>query len=165
MNKKLFKTIFASLAVFAILYMGLMVYAFQPIKGNKYFIPEKYSGWICVTYSDEGFPALEEENGFLVVKIPNNGILHTSSKMRTSPVHDEYYYYLNDDIRKAEELRLGGGYTSRVVGEKSIISYFWVSSGNIEEDYEKYVKDRPTMNENGPINPICGPWKEGEKYE
>lgn len=157
------KIILISFVVLFVSYMGFLAYAHSPIKGNKYLLPENYSGWICVTYNDDGFPLLKEEDGFLIAKIQKNGILKTSSKMRTSPVYDEYYYYAKDDIRKAEELKIGGGHTSQMDSEKSITNYFWVSSGNIEEDYEKYVKDRPKMDKNGFINPVCGQWKEGDK--
>ena len=152
-KNKLFKIILTILIIFTASYLLLMFYAFQPIKGSRFFIPEKYSGWICITYQMKDAPLSKIEDGFLVHKISNNGVIHTSSKIRTSPVYDEFYYYSKNTIRRAKELKVGGGFTSQKEGEKSITSYFWVSSGNLQEDYEKYVKDRDMLS-----NPPCGKW-------
>lgn len=135
-------------------YAGLILYAdsHRP-KGEKMYLPEKYAGWVCVSYSVDGAPPLPEEDGFLVVKIPPNGIVKTSSELRTSPKESEYYYYNESGTRKASELQHGGGGTIREKGEKSIMVHFWVSSGNKASDYEKYVK-------NLDVNSYpCGPWE------
>ena len=147
--------------ILALIYIGLIFYAFQPTKGSRYLLPEKYSGWICVSYEVEDAPLLKKEDGFLLLKIPENGIVKTSSTTGNYskegyyiPTYDEFYYYSKNNIRKAEELKMGGGYTVQMEGEKSITSYFWVSSENPDEDYEKYVKGRDVLQ-----NPHCGRWR------
>jgi len=165
-NNKVFKTIFISLVVLVISYMGLMWYAYHPVKGMKYLFPEEYRGWICVTYNAEGFPPFIKDDGFLLVKIPKNGIVKTSNSLNTYskegyyiPTYDEHYYYSEKGIREAKELVMGGGYTVRQTGNKELTSYFWISTkGNSESDYEEYVKDLPNMDDNGIIEPVCGQW-------
>ena len=160
---KALKIISISFIVLAILYYGLILYAFSPQKGGKYYFPEKYGGWVCVSYEAEGMPPLEIQDEFLIYKIPESGILKTSSEPRLSPTYNEYYYYTEKGVREAEEIGFGGGFTSQMEGEKMFTSYFWISSGDVQEDYEKYVKDRPRVDENGGfIDPVCGRWKEDE---
>jgi len=147
--------------ILALLYVALLLYAFNPSKGSRYLLPEKYSGWICVSYNVKDAPLLEKQNGFILLKVPKNGIVKTSSTSGTYskegyyiPTYDEYYYYSKKGIRKAEELKMGGGYSSQIEGEKSITSYFWVTSGDVNEDYEKYVKNRDVLQK-----PSCGAWR------
>ena len=102
---------------------------FFPPKGGKYYFPEFYRGWMCISYNVEGAPPLHVEDGYLVHKIPGNGLLVTSSAPRLiAPKHDEYYYYSDKGVREAEELQQGGGYTKqRKAGlelEKEIRLYF-----------------------------------------
>ncbi len=134
--------------------IGFIVYAFTPPKGDRYYLPEKYAGWICVSYNVEGAPLLAIEDGFLVHKIPSNGILKTSSGPRLSPKADEFLYYTEDITRNANELKHGGGFSSQNKGQKEFNFYFWVSNGDVDADYEKYVKGRDVNSE-----PKCGPWK------
>lgn len=162
-NNKTFKTIAISLFISTVACYALLVYVHTPGKGGRFYIPEKYSGWICVSYEVDNMPPLNEEDGFLIYKIPQNGVLKTSSKPRLSPSYDEYYYCTKEGTRKAEELEMGGGYTVQTDGQKEFISYFWISSSDANKDYEKYVKDRPVMDENGFIHPVCGQWEEGKK--
>jgi len=155
MNK--IKTILILLVVLALSYVGLLIYAHTPGKGDRYFLPEKYAGWICVSYDVINMPPLDIQDGFLIHKIPENGILKTSSRPRLSPSYDEYYYYTKEETRKAEELEHGGGYTVQIEGQKAFTSYFWISSGDAQKDYEKYVKD-------GDVSlSKCGPWEKGKK--
>ena len=140
----------------------LLYYAWYPEKGTRFLIPEKYSGWICVSYNAEGTPPLEKQDGFSLIKVPKNGIVKTSSSMGSYteegcyiPRNDEYYYYSEKGTREAKELDIGGGFTRRKTGEKEITSYFWVSTkGNAESDYGKYVKGFDALQD-----PTCGPWE------
>jgi len=134
--------------------IGLFIYAFTPPKGNRYYVPEKYAGWVCISYNVDSAPELKMEDGYLVHKIPEDGILKTSSAPRFSPTRDEYFYYKEKEIRKANELQHGGGYSKEVDGNKMHHFYFWLSSGNLKTDYETYVKNRDHN-----TDPECGPWK------
>lgn len=150
-----------------------MWYAYHPVKGTKYLFPKKYRGWICVTYNAKRFPPLQKENGFFLVKIPESGVLKTSSTPNTYSkegyyirAYDEYYYYTDKGIREAKELAMGGGFTVHKEGSDEWSSCFWISTkGNSKSDYEQYVKDVPKIDDNGIIEPECGRWVKGEKNE
>ena len=122
-------------------------------KGERYYLPESYAGWVCVSFNVDGAPPLPTDDGFLVIKVPSNGILKTSTEPRFSPKIDEYFYYNEKSIREAEELQHGGGSTVQMKDKKEITFHFWVSNGSRESDYEKYVK-----NKNNSVTE-CGPWK------
>ncbi|MGD8948393.1 MAG: hypothetical protein PVG44_09575 [Desulfobacterales bacterium] len=106
----------SSLTLVAVI-IGFIVYALTPPKGDRYYFPEKYDGWICVSYNVEDAPPLVVEDGFLVHKIPPNGILKTSSAPRLSPKADEYFYYTENVIRTAKELKHGGGFSRQKKGQ------------------------------------------------
>ncbi|WP_154806473.1 DUF6843 domain-containing protein [Sulfurovum lithotrophicum] len=165
------KIILGSTLLLFVSFFSLFIYGTSPEKGIRYLLPEKYRGWVCITYNDENFPPLKEEEGFRIIKIPPSGIVKTSSPMGSHtkegyyiPTYDEYYYYSDNGTRKAEEIELGGGYTSRREGKKEITSYFWISTkGNAKHDYEQYIKDVPNMDDNGIIEPGCGQWTKDER--
>jgi len=171
LKNKLFKTILISLVLLVISYVGLMWYAYHPVKGMKYLFPEKYRGWICVTYNSREALPLKKQDDFLLLKIPKSGIVKTSSRPNTYskegyyiPTYDEYYYYLDEKIQEAKELDMGGGFTVQKKGSDEYTSYFWISTkGNLKSNYEKYVKNVSNMDENGIIEPVCGQWEKGIK--
>jgi len=152
---KKFKIILISSLTLVAAAIGFIVYSLTPPKGNRYYLPEKYAGWICVSYNVEDAPPLVLEDGFLVHKIPPNGILKTSSDPRLSPKADEYFYYTEKGIRTAKELKLGGGYSKQKIGQRELNFFFWVSSDGLDTDYDRYVKDKDVNSD-----PECGPWKE-----
>ena len=127
-------------------------------KGHRYYLPEMYAGWVCVYYDVDNAPPLPVEDGYLVVKIPENGIVKTSSRPRGEKLKSEYYYYGARGIRSAMELKLGGGFTVQKEGEKQFVSYWWISSNDANADYERYVKNRDVN-----TVPQCGPWGGSKK--
>jgi len=144
-------------------YYSLIYYAFRPSKGVRFLFPEKYAGWVCVTYDAKDAPPLERQDGFMFVKVPKNGVVRTSSTGSYDendyyiPTYNEYYYYSENGTRKVErgEIDFGGGFTSQMEGKKEITSYFWISTkGNGKSDYEKYVKGRDVLEV-----PPCGIWE------
>lgn len=151
---RIIKTIIIAIAVILAAYLGVIFYAdtHRP-KGERYYLPEKYAGWVCVSFNVDGAPPLPIEDGFLVVKLPPNGILKTSSEPRFSPKHDQFFYYNVSGIREAKELQHGGGGTVQKVGDKVITFHFWLSSGDLKADYEQFVKNR----DGSAIE--CGPWQ------
>jgi hypothetical protein len=156
------KIILLSLVVLAVLYQLLLYYIWYPQKGIRYIFPDNYRGWVCVTYDAKDAPPLSVEDGFLLLKIPKNGVVKTSSLPNNYskegyyiPTYDEYYYDSASGIEEAKELAMGGGYTVQKEGEKEFTSYFWISTKEkIDEDYQQYVKDRNVLK-----SPICGQWK------
>ena len=167
-SSKLFKTIFTTLIIVVVFYMGLMYYAFHPREGKKYLFPEEYRGWVCITYEKEGAPPLKIEGNALILKVPKSGLIETSSRSTIVPAegyyvptYSEYYYYSEKGIREAKELARGGGFTVQKEGSKEFTSYFWISTkGNLEKDYQKYVKDRDVLED-----PLCGEWVKGKNNE
>ncbi len=152
MNK--IKTISILFAVLILFYIGFLTYVHSPEKGGRYFFPEKYAGWVCISYNVKDMPPLDIQDGFLVHKIPQNGILKTSSNPRLSPSYDEYYYYTKGGTREAKELEHGGGFTVQMEDQKEFTSYFWIHSSYAYKDYEKYVKEMDVYS-----NPPCGQWE------
>ncbi len=129
-----------------------------PPKGDRYYLPELYRGWICVHYNVEGAPELPIEDGFLVHKIPENGLLVTSSAPRLNePSRNENYYYSNKGVREAKELQHGSGHTKqqKIGLNEEIKLYFWISCcGQLEADYENHIKNHTDIE----TNPKCGRW-------
>ena len=160
---KTFKKIMITLLVLTAAYLSLMFYAFHPQEGKKYFFPEGYRGWVCITYEKKGFPALKIEGDALILKIPKNGILETSSRLTIVenpnkyhvPTYSEYYYYSDKGNKEAKKMAMGGGRTTHKKGSKEFTSYFWISTKEkIESDSEKYVKGRDVFKD-----PVCGEWE------
>jgi hypothetical protein len=120
-------------------------------KGEKYYLPDKYSGWVCVNFNVSGAPPLSEEDGYLVAIIPHNGILETSSRLRSGANIKRFYYYTEKGSREAYELRHGGG--GPIQKGEVLVYNFWVSSGDADSDYKKYVKGKD------PLKVECGPWE------
>jgi hypothetical protein len=54
---KILKIILISAAVIYAAYLGLIFYAdtHRP-KGARYYFPEKYAGWVCVSFNVDGAP-------------------------------------------------------------------------------------------------------------
>lgn len=61
-------------------------------QSDIFLIPEGYTGPVKITFNQEGYPALKQENGRRIYEIPSTGELMTSSKNETSPVS---FYYVN----------------------------------------------------------------------
>jgi hypothetical protein len=142
-----------STLIFVAAFVGFIYYALKPPKGDRYYLPENYSGWICVSYNVNDAPQLETEDGFLVHKILPNGVLKTSSDPRLSPKSNEYFYYSKEGIRRVDKIKHGGGYSVQKKGQKEVNFNFWVISCNDNSDYEKYIKNLEVD-----FEPECGPW-------
>ncbi|MBW2646224.1 MAG: hypothetical protein JRE23_08615 [Deltaproteobacteria bacterium] len=151
--------IFLALMLWTFIYISGCA-LFYPPKGDRYYFPELYRGWVCVHYNIEGAPQLPIEDGYLVHKIPENGLLVTSSAPRLAePQRSEDYYYSNKGVRKAKELQHGGGYTKQQkVGLKEEIKlYFWISCcGHVKSDYDNYIKNHTDIDS----DPKCGRWNQ-----
>jgi hypothetical protein len=148
------KIILLSVLIISVVALALLFDLITHPKGDRYYLPELYGGWVCVHYNVTGAPPLKIEDGYLVHKVPPSGVITTSSEPRLSPKRDDYYYYAAEGVRPAKGLQLGGGYSKGREGETKFSFYFWVSSGNKEFDYENYVKNRDLDSD-----PECGPWK------
>ena len=75
----------------ALLAFGLYI-LFSKRQARYYYIPKDYSGWVTIKYEKEGAPALKEVDGVWELRIPESGILETSSRMGTGWARDEFFF-------------------------------------------------------------------------
>lgn len=57
----------------------------------RHLIPAGYEGVVITIYSQEGFPDLPVENGYLVCRYPSDGILITSSPIESGWAADQTF--------------------------------------------------------------------------
>jgi hypothetical protein len=62
------KIILISSLILFVIIIGFINYTFTPPKGDRYYLPEKYAGWICVSYNVENTIPLVIEDAFLFIK-------------------------------------------------------------------------------------------------
>lgn len=56
-------------------------------------LPDKYVGWVQIIFNDPGSPALPIAHGGVVLKVPESGIVRTSSiRVHSSLAPDEFFY-------------------------------------------------------------------------
>lgn len=130
-NRKIL--LIGSCAVVAILislgYVVSLINADMP-KRERYLIPENYFGWLCITYSVSGAPALEVEDGYRLVKFPTSGVVKTSTEGKPGKYKDEFWRYSGLTRRQMDvEKEVGGGHTVTQPGASARYTHmFWVSS-------------------------------------
>jgi hypothetical protein len=77
---------------------------------TRFLIPDGYVGWVEVKYGDSNVPALQMDKGTLICRIPDNGLLATSSAVEEGWAKDEYFYYSKDgSLRDLKETGWGAG--------------------------------------------------------
>lgn len=59
----------------------------------KYLIPYGYVGWVRIRYKVPGAPPLPTQRNLLICRIPNSGLLKTSSRPENGWATDFYVYY------------------------------------------------------------------------
>jgi len=100
-------------------------------KGSIYIIPEGYKGKLSIAYNQKNKPALEEKDGYRVVKFPLNGLVKTSSYPRTGKQHDKFFYYTKDGkILPAKDIQLGGGLSTE--SNDSFLFEFWINDKAVD---------------------------------
>lgn len=89
--------------------LALLMFGFlgcNHVYSSKFLIPEKYRGLIVVEFGMEGKPELQVKDGYYIFRIPENGLLQTSSKFlggTSKPF--QYYYYSNRSNIDIEKLK------------------------------------------------------------
>jgi hypothetical protein len=58
---------------------------------RHYVVPAGMEGWVTVRFEKPGAPALPEEDGALVLNIPQDGLLMTSSKLVDGWARDAFF--------------------------------------------------------------------------
>lgn len=97
-KQKLNQTKTLSVAQSVVLFVVLMVCGITGCSAqnkrrvSKFFIPSGYIGYIDVKYGVKGAHPLPVSNGSHVLKVPQSGILKTSTAMEEGYAVDEYYY-------------------------------------------------------------------------
>jgi len=76
---------------------------------HRYLIPDGYVGWVRVDFAVKGAAEITSEDASHVFRIPENGLLRTSSTLSYGVARDEYYYYFGDSLRKLPSTRSGAG--------------------------------------------------------
>lgn len=89
-KKRLFNRILlVSGASAVLLFAGYVFFTYRAPR--KFFIPQSYSGWVTIKFEKPNAPALSEKDGFLEFHIPQNGILETSSRLKTGWGRDLFF--------------------------------------------------------------------------
>ena len=93
---------------------------------NIYLIPNNYVGWVQIIYNQEGFDAIEKNNGKNIFTIPESGILKTSTPdVEYGISFEEFYYY--DEQNKQQKLDVDQMIHAHTIGDGESVS----SSGKI----------------------------------
>jgi hypothetical protein len=79
----------SALALFAILAVTSCVKTRTPC---VYELPERFTGWVLITFDRTGEPPLPERDGDLIFRIGPDGRLATSSRIEFGWAGDEYFY-------------------------------------------------------------------------
>ena len=90
-----------------LLFAGYVIFTKRPPK--HFYIPEGYEGWVTVKYESEGAPALPEEDGTLIFRIPESGVLETSSAFEDGWARDEYFWLRADGSTEMIPREVGEG--------------------------------------------------------
>jgi hypothetical protein len=113
---------------------------------TRFLIPDGYVGWVEVKYGDLNAPAFRTDKGTLICRIPDSGLLATSSALEEGWAKDEYFYYSkNDSVRALKETGWGAGGMIWGGSNSTTEQYFYVGT---EDQYHHAV----TINENRPFN-------------
>jgi hypothetical protein len=76
---------------------------------EKFLIPSGYVGWVRIEYSVPTEPPLPVEAGYQIIRIPQDGLLKTSSKLEVGWAMDYFYYCDGPDCRELADTTRGKG--------------------------------------------------------
>jgi hypothetical protein len=89
------------------------------LRSSQFLIPERYTGWIRVEFEVQGAPPLPMEGGSYILRIPDDGVLRTSSTEQFGWAQDHYYYYSAQGKRSLPDSGEAGLIWGRINGEAS----------------------------------------------
>jgi hypothetical protein len=77
---------------------------------TAFLIPNGYVGWVEVKYGEKESSPLPRQNGKYTCRIPNGGLLNTSSSLEAGWAKDEYFYYSEDgSVHRLKDTGWGAG--------------------------------------------------------
>jgi len=63
---------------------------------ERFLIPAGYTGWVRIDFRQKNKPALPMEDGRLLLKLDDHGMLRTSSNPLAGHGRDDFFYYSGD---------------------------------------------------------------------
>jgi hypothetical protein len=118
---------------------------------TNFLVPQGYVGWVSVRYGEKDATALEMKSGTRICRIPDVGLLRTSSPVEMGWAKDEYFYYSQDGSLHALK-DTGWGKGGMIWGDSNeweqtpdgttptrIAQYFYVGT---EEQYHRAVSSK-----------------------
>jgi hypothetical protein len=91
----------------------------ESTRSSRFLIPEGYTGWVRIEFEVQGAPPLPMEGGEYIIKIPANGVLHTSSAEQYGWARDRYYYYSGPSTHSLPDSGEGDLIWGKLNGETS----------------------------------------------
>ncbi len=88
-------------------------------RSMRFLIPEGYSGWVRIEFEVPGAPALPEEAGQPLLRIPSSGTLRTSSPEQYGWVNHSYGFYSSAGARAVPDSGPGKFIWGKINGEAS----------------------------------------------
>jgi flagellar biosynthesis protein FliQ len=118
--------------VFGLIIILLFIFMYQKPKGYIYLIPNNYEGKLEIVFNVKNEKPLKKEHGYFVVQFSKNGIVKTSSRIKTGKLEDKYFYFSKNkgivQIFPEKNIIITGGYI--IEGNNSIKSVFWIKKVN-----------------------------------
>ena|SRR5579872_2366930 len=106
----------------------------------RYLIPDGYVGWVEIKFGQADASPLAIENGDLVYRIPENGLLNTSNPLEYGSAKDHYFYYsLDGKLRELKSIPWEPGNMIWSGTNSETEEFFWVGT-----DEQRKKKGRTT---------------------
>jgi hypothetical protein len=130
-----------SITTFCLVVGGLIFITLSERVTHKFLLPKGFTGWVKVVFEQPEYPALKQEQNYLLYEVPSSGTIMTSSKNYSGPV--VFYYVEADgqitDFPSIEGVIHGGGTSSGEIwkpdGTTEIIPQTYTFFVGTEEQY------------------------------
>ena len=81
-----------------LLFAGYVI--FTKRQSRHYIVPKDYAGWVTIKYEKEGAPPLPEVDGAVELRIPENGMLETSTKYVDGWSRDKFFWNAGGNLEE-----------------------------------------------------------------
>ncbi len=131
----------------------------QHRRPSLYLIPEDYVGWVRIDFGVNDALPLALEGDHYLFKLPQTGLIQTSSALEEGYATDKYFYYsTSGDARRPLRSTVSGGdgmiwgeVVSRVQDQKELHQYFFVGNEKQFKEFGLKAKDKDGNPTVGPI--------------